>query len=71
VLLPVSDADDAEGARFMKATDVQAHAADVLRRCQMPEVEIEWVLTASDPATVHMILKLHQGRLEEELAKGH
>jgi hypothetical protein len=41
----------------------------VLRRCQMPPVEIGWVLNADDPATVHMILELHRERLEEELAE--
>jgi hypothetical protein len=39
----------------------------LLRRCQMPPVEIGWVLDAPDPATVHMILELHRERLEEEL----
>lgn len=39
----------------------------LLRRCQMPPVEIGWVLDARDPATVHMILELHRERLEEEL----
>jgi len=41
----------------------------VLRRCQMPPVEIGWVLNSDDPATVHMILELHRERLEEELAE--
>ena len=41
----------------------------LLRRCQMPPVEIGWVLNADDPATVHMILELHRERLEEELAE--
>jgi hypothetical protein len=50
-------------------TDVRADAAGVLRRCQMPEDEIRWVLTADDPAVVHMILELHRERLEEELAE--
>jgi hypothetical protein len=50
-------------------TDVQAGAAEVLRRCQMPEIEIEWVMTAKDSAIVHMILELHRERLEEELAE--
>jgi hypothetical protein len=49
--------------------DVCADAAGVLRRCQMPEVEIEWILTADDPAIVHMILELHRERLEEELGE--
>ena len=49
--------------------DVRTDAADVLRRCQMPEDEIRWVLTADDPAVVHMILELHRERLEEELAE--
>ena len=42
-------------------------AADVLRRCQVPPDEIRRVLTADDPAAVHMILELHRERLEEEL----
>jgi hypothetical protein len=50
-------------------TDVRAGAADVLRCCQMPEDEIRWVLSADDPAVVHMILELHRERLEEELAE--
>jgi hypothetical protein len=50
-------------------SDVRADAADVLRRCQMPADEIRWVLTADDPAVVHMILELHRERLEEELAE--
>jgi hypothetical protein len=41
----------------------------VLRRCQMPPVEIGWVLNADDPATVHMVFELHRERLEEELAE--
>jgi hypothetical protein len=49
--------------------DVRADAAEVLRQCQMPEDEIRWVLTANDPAVVHMILELHRERLEEELAE--
>ena len=53
----------------MIGTDVRADAAEVLRRCQMPEDEIRWVLTADDPAVVHMILELHRERLEEELAE--
>ena len=53
----------------MIAADARADAADVLRRCQMPEVEIDWILTAEDPAVVHMILELHRERLEEELAE--
>jgi hypothetical protein len=44
-------------------------AEDVLRRGQMPEDEIRWVLTSVDPALVHMILELHRERLEEELAE--
>jgi hypothetical protein len=40
-----------------------------LRRCQMPPVEIGWVLNADDRATVHMIFELHRERLEEELAE--
>jgi hypothetical protein len=43
-------------------------AAAVLRRCQMPPDEIRWVLTADDPAVIHMILELHGERLAEELA---
>jgi hypothetical protein len=34
----------------------------------MPPDEIRWILTADDPAVVHMILELHRERLEEELA---
>jgi hypothetical protein len=49
--------------------DLRVDAADVLRRCQMPEDEIRWVLSAEDPAVVHMILELHRERLEEELAE--
>ena len=41
----------------------------VLRRCDMPPDEIGWVLTADDPAVVHMILELHRERLEEQLAE--
>ena len=44
-------------------------AEDVLRRCQMPPDEIRWILTADDPAVVHMILELHIERLEEELTE--
>jgi hypothetical protein len=43
--------------------------AEMLRRCQMPTEEIAWVLTADDPAVVHMILELHVERLREELAE--
>jgi hypothetical protein len=50
-------------------SDVRADAAELLRRCQMPNDEIRWVLTAEDPAVVHMILELHRERLEEELAE--
>jgi phage-related minor tail protein len=50
-------------------SDLRTDAAEVLRRCQMPEDEIRWVLTAEDPAVVHMILELHRERLEEELAE--
>ena len=53
----------------MIGTDLRAGAAEMLRRCQMPEDEIRWVLTADDPAVVHMILELHRERLEEELAE--
>jgi hypothetical protein len=49
--------------------EVRAGATDMLRRCQMPEVEIDWVPTAEEPAVVHMILELHRERLEEELAE--
>ena len=38
-------------------------------RCQMPPDEIRWALTAEDHRVVHMILALHQERLEEELAQ--
>jgi hypothetical protein len=48
---------------------VRPDAAEVLRRCQMPEIEIRWILTADDPAVVHMLLELHRERLEEELAE--
>ena len=53
----------------MIGSDARADAADVLRRCQMPPDEIRWVLTADDPAVVHMILELHRERLEEQLAE--
>ena len=53
----------------MIRTDVRADAAEVLRRCQMPEDEIRWVLSSDDPAVVHMSLELHRERLEEELAE--
>ena len=53
----------------MMAFDVLVDAAEMLRKCQMPEDEIRWVLTADDPAVVHMILELHRERLEEELAE--
>ena len=53
----------------MIGTDARTDAAEVLRRCQMPEDEIRWVLTADDPAVVHMALELHRERLEEELAE--
>jgi hypothetical protein len=48
---------------------VRAEATKLLRRCQMPPDEIRWVLTAEDPAVVHMILELHRERLEEELVE--
>jgi hypothetical protein len=48
-------------------SNVCADAGEVLRRCQMPEDEIRWVLTADDPAVAHMVLELHEERLEEEL----
>lgn len=44
-------------------------AEDVLRRCQMPEDEIRWILSADEPSIVHMILELHLERLEEELVE--
>jgi hypothetical protein len=44
-------------------------AIDVLRRCQMPPEEIDWLLMADDPSVVHMILELHGERLAEELAE--
>ena len=53
----------------MRGTDVRTDAADVLRRCQMPEDEIRWVLTAGDPAVIHITLELHRERLEEGLAE--
>ena len=53
----------------MIGSDMRAEAADGLRRCQMPPDEIRWVLTADDPAVVHMILELHRERLEEQLAE--
>jgi hypothetical protein len=53
----------------MIGSDVRVDAGEVLRRCQMPEDEIRWVLTADDPAVVHMILELHRERLEEELTE--
>lgn len=53
----------------MIGSDVPADTAEALLRCQMPDVEINWVLTANDPAVVHMILELHRERLEEELAE--
>ena len=53
----------------MISSDLRADAAEMLRRCQMPEDEIRWILTADDPAVAHMILELHRERLEEELAE--
>jgi hypothetical protein len=50
-------------------SNMRSDAAEVLRRCQMPEDEIRWVLTADDPAVVHMIMELHRERLEEEVAE--
>jgi hypothetical protein len=50
-------------------SDVRADATELLRGCQMPEDEIRWVLSADDPAVIHMILELHRERLEEELAE--
>ena len=43
--------------------------AAVLERCQMPAQEIRWVLAASDPNVVHMLLELHAERLRDELAE--
>jgi hypothetical protein len=51
----------------MIEADVRRDAAEALRRCRMPEVEVAWVVAACDPATVHMIVELHRERLEEEL----
>jgi hypothetical protein len=51
------------------SSDLRAGATEMLRRCQMPEDEIRWVMTAENPAVVHMILELHRERLEEELAE--
>src|ERR1700741_3076728 len=48
----------------------EGSAAHLLRRCQMPQDEIRWVLTAEDPAVVHMILELHRERLEGERPAG-
>ena len=42
--------------------------AEVLRRCLMPAREIGSILTADDPAVVHMLIELHAERLCEELA---
>ena len=42
---------------------------DLLRRCQMPPAEIDWLVAADDPAVVHMIVELHGERLAEELAE--
>ena len=53
----------------MIGTDVRVDAAAVLRGCEMPPDEIRWILTANDPAVVHMIVELHRERLEEELAE--
>jgi hypothetical protein len=50
-------------------SDVRVDAAAVLRGCEMPPDEIRWILTANDPAIVHMILELHRERLEEEVAE--
>jgi ATP/maltotriose-dependent transcriptional regulator MalT len=52
----------------MIANALHTSAAEVLRRCQMPAQEIRWVLTADEPAVVHMLLELHVERLREELA---
>ena len=53
----------------MIRADLRTDTAELLRRCEMPEDEIRWVLTADDPAVVHMILELHRERLEEELTE--
>jgi hypothetical protein len=53
----------------MIRNDPHVDAADMLRRCEMPPQEIRWVLTAHDPAVVHMLLELHVERLREELAE--
>jgi hypothetical protein len=53
----------------MIGSDPHATVEDVLRRCQMPPEEIRWVLTAEDPAVVHMLLELHVERLGEEFAE--
>jgi hypothetical protein len=53
----------------MIRVDLLDGAADVLRRCQMPPTEIDWVISSDDPAVVHMLLELHRERLEEELAE--
>jgi hypothetical protein len=57
----------ATGAKPVIGTGGRTDVADVLRRCQMPEDEIRWVITAEDPSVVHMILELHRERLEDEL----
>jgi hypothetical protein len=49
--------------------DLRTDTAEVLRRCEMPKDEIRWVLTADDPAVVHMILELRWEWLGEELAE--
>jgi hypothetical protein len=53
----------------MMSNDGYADAEAVLWRCQMPPQEIGWLLTAADPAVVHMLLELHVERLGEEFAE--
>jgi hypothetical protein len=47
----------------------EPRTAEVLRGCEMPAEEIAWVVTAHEPAVVHMLLELHAERLREELAE--
>ena len=51
----------------MTGDGTSASAGEVLRRCLMPPREIGSVLTADDPAVVHMLIELHVERLREEL----
>jgi hypothetical protein len=53
----------------MIGSDPHASVEGVLSRCEMPPEEIRWVLTADDPAVVHMLLELHVERLGEEFAE--